>query len=91
VVAGGPVVVVSGHVHQYLRHARDGIAHVWAPATWASLPDHLQAPVGAKVVGLLDLTLYDNGRHRVVLRHPAGRRRVTLGVDVEDPYERQHA
>ncbi len=91
VMAGGPVVVVSGHVHQYLRHERDGIAHVWAPATWASLPDRLQPPVGAKVVGLLDLTLYDNGRHRVALRHPAGRRLVTLGVDVEDPYERQHA
>ena len=63
----------------------------YATATWASLPDRLQPPVGAKVVGLLDLTLYDNGRHRVALRHPAGRRRVTPGVDVADPYQRQHA
>jgi 3',5'-cyclic AMP phosphodiesterase CpdA len=84
-------MVVSGHVHQYLQHERDGVTHVWAPATWATLPDQIQPPVGAKVVGVLALTLHDDGRHEVELQHPAGRREVTLGVDVDDPYERQHA
>lgn len=83
-------VVVSGHVHQYLRHERDGITHLWAPATWATLPDRIQPPVGAKVVGVLALTLHDDGRHDAELQHPAGRRRAVLGVDVDDPYERLH-
>jgi len=83
-------VVVSGHVHQYLQHERDGIAHVWAPATWATLPDRIQPPVGAKVIGVVALTLHDDGRHEVELQHPAGRREAMLGVDVDDPYGRTH-
>jgi hypothetical protein len=84
--AGSP----SGHVHQYLQHESDGITHVWAPATWATLPDRIQPPVGAKVVGVLALTLHDDVRHEVELQHPAGRREATLGVDVDDPYARLH-
>jgi hypothetical protein len=84
-------LVVSGHVHQYLQHERDGITHVWAPATWATLPDRIQPPVGEKVIGVLALTLHDDGRHEVELQHPGGRRDVTLGVDVDDPYARLHA
>lgn len=84
-------VVVSGHVHQYLQHERDGVAHVWAPATWATLPDEIQPPVGAKVIGVVALTLHDDGRHEVELQHPAGRREAILGVDVDDPYARLHS
>jgi 3',5'-cyclic AMP phosphodiesterase CpdA len=84
-------LVVSGHVHQYLQHERDGITHVWAPATWATLPDRIQPPVGDKVIGVLALTLHDDGRHEVELHHPGGRREAMLGVDVDDPYARLHA
>jgi 3',5'-cyclic AMP phosphodiesterase CpdA len=91
VQAGGRPVVVSGHVHQWLRHSRDGIDHVWAPATWATLPDHIQAPVGDKLIGVLALTLHEDGRHDVELQHPGGLRHVTLGVEVDDPYTRAHA
>jgi 3',5'-cyclic AMP phosphodiesterase CpdA len=86
--AGGHPLVVSGHVHQCLRHLAGGIDHVWAPATWASLPDSIQPPVGAKLVGVVALTLHDDGRHDVELQHPGGLRRVIAGVDVDDPYAR---
>ena len=86
--AGGHPLVVSGHVHQCLRHLADGIDHIWAPATWASLPDSIQPPVGAKLVGVVALTLHDDGRHDVELQHPGGLRRVIAGVDVDDPYAR---
>ena len=84
-------VVVSGHVHEYLQHERDGIVHVWAPATWATLPDRIQPPVGAKVIGVVALTLHDDGCHEVELQHPAGRREAVLGVDVDDPYAASHS
>jgi len=85
---GGRPLVVSGHVHQCLSHACDGIDHVWAPATWASLPDRIQPPVGVKLVGVVALTLHDDGHHDVELQHPGGIRHATAGVDVEDPYAR---
>jgi hypothetical protein len=86
--AGGRPLVVSGHVHQCLRHSADGVDHLWVPATWASLPDRIQPPVGVKLVGIVALTLHDDGRHDVELQHPGGLRQATAGVDVDDPYAR---
>src|SRR5215218_3517569 len=42
-LAAAPVrLVASGHVHQWWAGELDGAMHVWAPSTWAVLPDHIQ-------------------------------------------------
>jgi 3',5'-cyclic AMP phosphodiesterase CpdA len=84
--AAPPAVVVTGHVHQRLRHQRAGTTHVWAPTTWAVLPDDLQAPVGEKTCGVVELTLHDDGRADVATLAPPGLRSFTFGVDAVDPY-----
>jgi 3',5'-cyclic AMP phosphodiesterase CpdA len=84
--AARPRVVVSGHVHQRLRHTRAGAIHEWAPTTWAVLPEHVQATVGEKQCGLLELTLHDDGRADVATLAPPGLRTFTIGQDAVDPY-----
>lgn len=79
-------LVVSGHIHQALRHRWGGVDHVWAPSTWAVVPDSIQETLGEKVPGLVELTLHDGGRAEVATRTPAGMRRLVLGTDVADPY-----
>ncbi|HTH98887.1 MAG TPA: metallophosphoesterase [Stellaceae bacterium] len=53
--------VVSGHTHQTHRFRRDGIDHVWVPPASFIIPDHLQEPVGRKLVGLMTLHLDEVG------------------------------
>ncbi|HZM31983.1 MAG TPA: metallophosphoesterase [Acidimicrobiales bacterium] len=84
--AGGRLVV-TGHVHQAMRHVADGLDHVWAPTSWALLPDRIQARVGDKVVGVVALTLHDDGRVDSEVQRPSGIRQGTLGDDVEVPFE----
>jgi 3',5'-cyclic AMP phosphodiesterase CpdA len=45
-------LVVSGHTHQALEFVADGVRHVWVPSSGFVIEDHLQQPVGDKVVGL---------------------------------------
>lgn len=87
VVAGAPVrAVVSGHVHQYRRHELDGVPQVWAPTTWAVLPEPLQPVIGEKACGVLSLTLGADGSVAAALRRPGGLSQLMLGRDVVDPY-----
>jgi 3',5'-cyclic AMP phosphodiesterase CpdA len=83
---GRPAIVVSGHVHQQLRHESAGVAHVWAPTRWAVLPDEMQPSVGDKTCGLVELGLHDDGRADVAAFAPQGLRHLTLGIDATDPY-----
>ncbi|HUJ65891.1 MAG TPA: metallophosphoesterase [Acidimicrobiales bacterium] len=83
--AAGIELVLSGHVHQYRRLDIGATAHVWAPTTWAVLPDDSQPVVGVKRCGVLSLTL-DNGGFEEVLVEPEGIRQQTLGQDLPDPY-----
>jgi len=85
--AAGVQVVVSGHVHQWLRHEPDGRLHLWAPTTWAVLPDSWQPPVGEKRTGALELALHDDGRVDVGIVRPPGLLQQALGDGtVADPY-----
>ena len=88
--AFGGRLVVSGHVHQVLRHTHGGLDHVWAPTTWAVLPDGVQPRVGRKVPGVVELTLHDDGRVDVATPIPRGMRPLVLGVDIDDPYDDGH-
>lgn len=71
-LTAGPAVVVSGHVHQFCRHHRFGIDHVWVPTTWAMFPDRIQPRHGEKVCGVVELVLGSDGSKHVTLRRPAG-------------------
>lgn len=83
--AGGIRLVLSGHVHQYRRLQIDSTTHVWAPTTWAVLPEDAQPTLGAKRCGVLDVELRP-GRFSEELVEPEGVRQQTLGQDLPDPY-----
>jgi 3',5'-cyclic AMP phosphodiesterase CpdA len=82
---GGIDLVLSGHVHQYRRLEMRCTTHVWAPTTWAVLPDVDQPIIGAKRCGVLLLAL-DEGGFDEALVEPDGVRQQTLGEDLTDPY-----
>lgn len=91
VLAGTPVrAVVSGHVHQYRRHELGGVPQVWAPTTWAVLPEPLQPVIGEKTCGLLALSLEADGTVAAGLRRPPGLSQLVLGRDIADPYGDAH-
>jgi len=52
-------LVVSGHTHQFMDIAVDGVRHLWMPSTAFILPDDMQARVGEKLVGIGLLELSD--------------------------------
>jgi 3',5'-cyclic AMP phosphodiesterase CpdA len=79
--------VVSGHVHQFRRHAGEGVAHVWAPTTWAVLPDRIQPVLGTKACGIVELSLGADGAVDADLRRPAGLAHWVIADDIADPYE----
>lgn len=78
--------VVCGHVHQFRRHALDGVTHAWAPTTWATLPDRIQPALGRKQTGVLELALGVDGTVGADLRRPDGLGDHVVGDDVADPY-----
>jgi 3',5'-cyclic AMP phosphodiesterase CpdA len=66
--AAGVEVVLSGHVHQSRALQLHGVSHLWAPTTWAVLPETMQQTIGTKRCGLMELELPDEGSlaHRFV-------------------------
>lgn len=79
-------LALSGHVHQYRSLDHDGVTHVWAPTTWAVLPDALQPTLGAKRCGVLDVELHASGVAQHALVEPAGLAQLTLNHDIPSPY-----
>jgi hypothetical protein len=79
---------MSGHLHQYRLLRLDGADHLWAPTTWAVLPDPAQPVLGAKRCGIvsLDLVTGTPPRHEFVV--PDGLAQLTLTSDLPDPYHR---
>jgi 3',5'-cyclic AMP phosphodiesterase CpdA len=57
----GAEAVLSGHVHQARAFQVDGVTQLWAPTTWAVLPEDMQRTIGTKQCGLLELELPDDG------------------------------
>lgn len=86
VAAGNVRVVASGHVHQFLDHPDGGVRHVWAPSSWAALPDSLQERIGEKCVGVVEYELAADGSFDVAFVRPEGVRDVIGGVDFPAPY-----
>jgi 3',5'-cyclic-AMP phosphodiesterase len=86
IASSGVRMVGSGHVHQWRRVEDDGRAHVWAPSTWASLPDWLQPVIGSKLTGVVEHTLHDDSVTSTVVQ-PPGIADLVLGEDIESPYD----
>jgi 3',5'-cyclic-AMP phosphodiesterase len=80
-------LVVSGHVHQYRTLDHDRTQHVWAPTTWAVLPDEIQPTVGVKRSGIVSIELDGDGGVEARFIAPAGLRQLTLLRDIADPYQ----
>ncbi len=80
------VMVISGHVHQYRLLQLDGTDHLWAPTTWAVLPDRVQPTFGAKRCGLVSLELAAGSPPRHEFIEPDGLAQLTLTSDLPDPY-----
>lgn len=80
-------LVLSGHVHQHRILDIDGVRHVWAPSTWAVLPNRTQRPFGHKRVGHLRLTFDRQQPPSVDLVEAPGLMQQTIGDTVGNPYE----
>ncbi len=81
-------LVMSGHVHQYRQLDLDGTHHLWAPTTWAVLPDQAQPVLGAKRCGIVALEFAAGKSPQPALVEPAGIAQLTLTSDIPDPYHR---
>jgi 3',5'-cyclic AMP phosphodiesterase CpdA len=81
-----PALVISGHAHQYRLLRLDSTDHLWAPTTWAILPDHVQPVLGAKRCGIVSLTLSTGTPAEQELIEPDGLEQHTLTIDLPDPY-----
>jgi 3',5'-cyclic AMP phosphodiesterase CpdA len=79
-------LVVSGHVHQYRRLDLDGAHHLWAPTTWAVLPDEMQPTIGLKRSGVVQLDLEADGTWDAQLVEPDGLLQLTALHDVPNRY-----
>ncbi len=79
-------VGANGHVHQYRLLRLDGTDHLWAPSTWAVLPDQVQPTLGAKRCGIVSLDLANGTSPEPVLVEPDGIAQLTVGTDIPDPY-----
>ena len=86
--AAGVHAVLSGHVHQARVLEVDGITQLWAPTTWAVLPETMQRTVGTKRCGVMQLELPDDGPlvHQVV--EPDGMAQLVISEGV--PYPPPH-
>lgn len=79
---------MSGHVHQYRMLRLDGTDHLWAPTTWAVLPDQVQPTMGAKRCGVVSLEFTSGTSAQPELVEPDGIAQLTLASDIPDPYHR---
>ena len=79
-------LVMSGHVHQYRLLRLDGTDHLWAPTTWAVLPDEAQPVFGAKRCGIVSLDLVGDTPPQPEFVAPDGIAQLTMTRDLPDPY-----
>lgn len=83
---GSVRLFASGHVHQ-ARMLTAVAGHVWAPSTWASIPDVVQPLIGTKVVGLVEHDLHHDGEVCSRIVRPAAIEQVVIGQHFDSPYD----
>lgn len=80
-------IVASGHVHQARLFEVGGCRHVWAPSTWAVLPDDVQPTIGTKLVGVVEHRLDADADPATNVIIPEGIGQLMIGREVTSPYE----
>lgn len=83
-----PALVLSGHAHQRRQLRIGGTDHLWVPATWAALPDHLQQALGSKRAGIVALEFEPGRQPQPAFIEPRGIAQLTITLDMPDPYRR---
>jgi Icc protein len=78
-------IVVSGHVHQFRTLGDQYCRHIWAPTTWAVLPDDAQPVLGLNRCGVVSLRLAGDGQTEAALIEPEGMTPHTITDDIPDP------
>lgn len=81
-------LVISGHVHQYRQLELDGTSHLWAPTTWAVLPDDVQPLLGAKRCGIVSVVFDTATPPEARFAEPDGIVQLTVRTDMPDRYHR---
>ncbi|HUB38542.1 MAG TPA: metallophosphoesterase [Streptosporangiaceae bacterium] len=81
-------LVLSGHVHQFRQLSLSGTAHLWAPTTWAVLPDDVQPVLGAKRCGVVSVVFDSSTPPEAKFAEPDGIVQLTVRTDIPDPYHR---
>ncbi len=79
-------LIVSGHVHQWRVAGNVTCRHVWAPSTWACLPDSIQPRIGTKVTGIVEIEVTGDSPPVARLIRPVGLTNLTIGEHFESPY-----
>ena len=79
-------LIASGHVHQW-RVIDSACKQVWAPSTWAALPDRIQPVIGTKSVGIVDHELRSDDSVSSTFVQPRGIADVIVGDDFPSPYQ----
>jgi hypothetical protein len=80
-------LVLSGHVHQYRTHDQGGRRHLWAPTTWAVLPEPLRETIGLKRCGVVSLELGVDATAFAAFLEPPELKQRWLERDIANPYE----
>lgn len=81
----GVELLVTGHVHQWRSVDVDGMRHLWAPSTWATMPDDYQPVIGDKMVGLVEIDL--DRPQDAALVVPSQVDQQVVGVSIPMPYD----
>ena len=84
--ANDVTLVVSGHVHRWRVAGNADRRHVWAPSTWACLPDSIQPRIGTKVTGLVEMEITGDMLPTARLVRPVGLTNLTIGEHFDSPY-----
>lgn len=82
-------LVVSGHLQPARSTVVGAATQVWAPSTWAVLPETFQPSLGAKRCGLLSLVLADDGSFVPAFAEPAGLCQQTVDARLLEPSTRR--
>jgi 3',5'-cyclic-AMP phosphodiesterase len=81
-----PLVVASGHVHQYRSTPIDAVHHVWAPSTGFIIPDSHQPRYGEKEVGYVEHRFEPDGTHASAFVRVIGLKRLDISDFAEAAY-----
>jgi 3',5'-cyclic-AMP phosphodiesterase len=81
-----PLVVASGHVHQYRSTLTEAARHVWAPSTAFIIPDSRQPRYGEKEVGYVEHRFGPDGSHSGRLVRVTGLKSLDIGDFAEAAY-----